>query len=553
MSTGKPALHSSAQELDTQRNSSDPAGPAHPTADSDPLSRTAAERFGLSYLFPYQRLVISNTLEACGCCGPAAEETAPRFQMALLPTGSGKTLCFTLPAVLLSGLTVVVFPLLALIADQQRRLERDGIPCARLTGGQSRSERAALHRRLQTGELKVLLSNPESLLTERAGRLLRETRVEHLVFDEVHTVCEWGRSFRPAYLEAGRIVGLLHPRVLTAFTATASEELALHAAEILLPGTAPHIIRANPDRPNITYSVQPSLMKMHDLTVLLQRPQPWAVPRPAIIFCRSRKSAELTAAGLRRRLGEKEVFFYHAGLSRDEKRRIEEWFFVSTEGVLAATTAYGMGVDKADIRTVIHRELSPSVEAFLQESGRAGRDGRLSHSLVLLGPQELQREQQLEGTAEGTRFSALLRVFTADRGCRREMLLALLGSRPEACFGCDLCAGAARSAAYGEREILDLLGYRPLRYSESVASRLLAGVCDHRSTSADIPGARFFGALGEAQREDISEALDLLRAGGLVYTVRRGPWRGLMGLTKAGRQRRKALQAGRTGAAACKA
>jgi ATP-dependent DNA helicase RecQ len=511
----------------------------------DPLTRTAAERFGLDYIFPYQRLVISNTLDACGYFGPEAAECAPRFQMVLLP-----------------GLTVVIFPLLSLMADQQRRLLRDGISCALLAGGLRREERRGLSRRLSDGRVKVLLTNPESLLTEYGRRLLAGRRVDHLVFDEVHTVCEWGESFRPAYLEVGGIVKRLAPEVLTAFTATASSEFARKAAAVLMPGTHPHIVRANPDRPNITYSVIPSIMKMHDLAALLQRHDPTefapiaskkslgvsfsdhsakagptAVPRPALIFCRSRKSAELTAAGLRRRLGEEEIFFYHAGLEKPEKKSIEEWFFTSQNGILAATTAYGMGVDKADIRTVIHRELSPSVEAYLQESGRAGRDGGRSRALVLLGPEELRRATRLGGSREGQRFRALLSACRATAGCRREHILALLGSEPEACFGCDLCAGALQRSAYGERAILELIRRRPLRYTEKRVVRVLIGARDHRSSLPDIPSAAFFGALADCEAEDLEEALLKLRSAGFVKVPKRGPWRGLLQISSTGRAR----------------
>lgn len=511
---------------------------------SDLLARTAAEHFGLSYLFPYQRLVISNTLEACGLFGSAAAEGAPKFQIALLPTGSGKTLCFTLPAVLLEGLTVVVFPLLALISDQQRRLRHDRIPCAALIGGQSREQRLALTRDLSSRRIKVLLTNPESLLTASGRAVLSGHHIDHLVFDEAHTVCEWGESFRPAYLEAGRIVETLQPSVLTAFTATAGEALVSRTAAILHPSVAPHIIRANPDRPNITYSVVPSIMKIHDLTALLHPNSEDSthsslppVPRPAIIFCRSRKSAELTAAGLRRRLDNREIYFYHAGLLKEEKQRIEKWFFSSEEGILAATTAYGMGVDKSNIRTVIHRELSPSAEAFLQESGRAGRDGEISHSIVLLGPEEAQRLEHMRGSEESARFAALLSICAARHGCRREMLLRLLTGEPEACFGCDLCAGSTPSAAFGEETILRLLHVRPLRYTQESTARLLAGTQDHRTKLPDIPSAGWFGRLSTCTEEDIASALETLRGAGLVTVPQAGPWRGLLKTSGAGRSK----------------
>jgi ATP-dependent DNA helicase RecQ len=355
---------------------------------------------------------------------------------------------------------------------------------------------------------------------------------------------------------------MLQPTVLTAFTATAGEAITARIAALLSPGHAPHIIRANPDRPNITYSVLPSLMKSGDLSLLLRAPPAGpggagrgfagkgrpgdlpsipAVPRPALVFCRSRKSAELTAATLRYRLHDERIFFYHAGLEKREKQRLEEWFFAAEDGILAATTAYGMGVDKADIRTVIHRDLSPSVEAFLQESGRAGRDGLRSHSIMLLHPEEYRRAEYLRGSREGQRFSELLRICGAVRGCRRELLLALLGGEPEACFGCDLCGESLPPAARGEAQIMRLLRRRPLRHTARESAEILA---------RNYPGVYSGGKLAKPRRnswhadeirEDIVEAIESLKLAGLLKAPRRGPWRGLLYCSKSGRARARLL------------
>src|SRR6056297_2316584 len=183
------------------------------TVTADPVLRTACSEFGVSYLYPYQRFVIANTLEA----GPEA-----RRQIVVLPTGSGKTLCFTLPAVLLPGITIVVYPLLALMDDQLRRIASAGITARILRGGQSAREREEIFSAVESGQVRCLLANPEVLAGESVRERLRTASISHLVVDEAHCVSEWGETFRPAYLSLRETLQILAPAVTTAFTATAS-------------------------------------------------------------------------------------------------------------------------------------------------------------------------------------------------------------------------------------------------------------------------------------------------------------------------------------------
>ena len=315
--------------------------------ESDPLLDLAKKHFGASFLFPYQRLVICSTLEACGFYGPErAEETNPH-RIIILPTGAGKSLCFSLPALIMEKPTLILYPLLGLMGDQERRFREAGMSCAVLRGGQGQAEREKIWRALEMGELKVLLSNPETLLTEAVMSRLKGIKPGHLVIDETHTVSEWGDTFRPAYLRLREIIQETGVPMVSAYTATASPRILERLKEIIFSGLEPALVSANPDRPNITYRVIPVLSKTRALAGLLGK-GPAALERPALVFCRSRAGAELTARELRKALGSRGVFFYHAGLSREEKQSIEAWFFSSRSGILAATCAYGMGVDKPD-------------------------------------------------------------------------------------------------------------------------------------------------------------------------------------------------------------
>jgi ATP-dependent DNA helicase RecQ len=292
---------------------------------NDPIDRVAKQNFNINYLFPYQRLVISNIIEG-------------QDQIVILPTGAGKSLCFSIPAAFLDGPTLIIFPLLALMSDQARRLEETGLGVKILRGGQSKAERDAIFKACTAGKVRFLISNPETLIQDAVIDRLPTLKISHMVIDEAHTVAEWGDSFRPTYLKLREIKEKAKITQLSAFTATASEHIMSRLVEILFEGLTPHIVKAVPDRPNIKYSVHPALSKDHELRMLIPE-----IEKPAIIFCRSRTSAEMTAKLLARSGPDTPAKFYHAGLSKEEKADIESWFFDSDDGVLASTCAYGMG------------------------------------------------------------------------------------------------------------------------------------------------------------------------------------------------------------------
>ncbi len=388
----------------------------------DPVVDLAQASFGVGYLYPYQRLVVANTLDA-------GDEG--RYQVVVLPTGSGKTLCFTLPMLVLDGVTIVVYPLLALIDDQLRRIEETGIPTRVLRGGQTGTERREIFASVRGGEVRCLLTSPEVLSGDRVRRELSGITIAHLVIDEAHCVSEWGSTFRPAYLTLGETIGLLAPRVVTAFTATASELVLEALCEVLFGDRRPHLVQGDPDRPNISYRVVRVSSKeaaLHDLVR-------YGIEQPAIVFCRSRKRCEGVARELAGAVGFDRCAAYHAGLTREERAEVERWFFDATEGVLAATCAYGMGVDKPNIRTVIHYEVPASVEAFLQESGRAGRDRQPASSIVLWSSAD--RPAEVDPTRAAR--ERIMHGYLSTEVCRRTYLMEALGANSEICFGCDRC------------------------------------------------------------------------------------------------------------------
>jgi ATP-dependent DNA helicase RecQ len=464
----------------------------------DPVTNAAKELFGFSYLFPYQRLVIANILEAAEAAGidihwpsdgPLAEngndcdsdcsdrENLGR-QIVILPTGAGKSLCFQLPAMLTEGPTLVIYPILGLMADQERRLAEKGFSPVTLRGGQSKEERDEIWRKLRAGESKFIIANPEVLLTPPVLSRLKEIGIIHIVIDEAHCVCEWGESFRPSYLEIRKIIEAAASPLVTAFTATAGTAVLDKIEEYIFGGPVCRVI-GNPDRKNISYAAKGCILRNLAVRDLVLQNQ-----RPAIVFCSSRQGTENLALYLRIETAERalpwhrEIRFYHAGLSREEKKDIENWFLDNKDAVLVATCAYGLGIDKPDIRTVIHRDCPPSVEAYLQESGRAGRDGEPSKALLLWGPDDDRSLSRAKTEADKKRISSLL-AYARDTGkCRREALLDLLdydGERDSPGSSCcDVCDGQSNTRLREEHSLLDFFRRNKRCYSPAEAAKVLA-------------------------------------------------------------------------------
>lgn len=401
----------------------------------DFVTQTAYENFGIKYLYPWQRLVVANILEAYDYQKNKAdymEEDNDSFckgrQIVLLPTGAGKSLCFQIPALILDGPTMIIYPLLALMSDQQRRMEEGNLRSVMFRGGQTEEERKENFRKIKEGA-KIILANPEVLQNEELVLQLKAVGIRHIAIDEAHCVSEWGDSFRPAYLGLGKVIEEINPPMITAFTATASPVVLERVAEILFKGEA-HIVRSESDRQNIHYFVRYTSAKKKEALYLAKTEQ-----RPMIIFCGTRTKAEDMAKELNVCFGNGFSRFYHAGLEKSEKDDTEKWFYESKDGVLCATCAYGMGVDKKDIKTVVHIEASPTAEAYIQEAGRGGRDGSVAKAILLWS---LEDSLNYSVFADGTREAAM-RQFAETKDCRRQVLLDALGAEKAVCSGCDLC------------------------------------------------------------------------------------------------------------------
>ncbi|SDI88961.1 DNA helicase RecQ [Lutimaribacter saemankumensis] len=360
--------------------------------------------------------------------------------LAIMPTGGGKSLCFQLPALMRDGVTVVISPLIALMRDQVRALREAGVEAGALTSGNTEEETDAVWQALSEGRLKLLYIAPERLAAGSALGMLRRIGVSLIAVDEAHCVSQWGHDFRPDYLRIGELRRALDVP-LAAFTATADAETRDEIVTRLFDGQPPCTFLRGFDRPNIHLAfAAKNGPRQQILSFAAARKG-----QSGIVYCGTRAKTETLADALAE--AGHNACAYHGGMEPGDRRAVETRFSREDGLIVVATVAFGMGVDKPDIRWVAHADLPKSIEAYYQEIGRAGRDGAPAETLTLFGPDDirLRRSQIDEGLApperrmaDHARLNALLGLAEA-LGCRRQTLLRYFGEEAEPCGHCDLC------------------------------------------------------------------------------------------------------------------
>jgi ATP-dependent DNA helicase RecQ len=374
---------------------------------------------------------------------PLQEETissilAGRDTLTMLATGGGKSLCFQLPALLQEGLAVVISPLISLMKDQVDSLKDMGIGAECLNSSLPPEQQISIVNRVQRGEVKLLYISPERLQQERTRQLLQSVSLSFFVIDEAHCISHWGHDFREDYRNLRVIKETFRPISVHAFTATATEEVQKDILEQLrLENPQKHIGRV--DRPNLTYRVRPRTQILSQVTNLLKK----HADEPGIIYCLRRDDVDTLSARLNE-LGFKNLP-YHAGLD-DETRRLHQDRFAREEvDVMVATIAFGMGIDRSNIRFVIHTAMPKSIEHYHQETGRAGRDGLPAHCYLFYGGSDYLTWKSLleDSPHKEVMLDKLQRLyhFCSQPHCRHKVLANYFGQDYEraSCEACDYC------------------------------------------------------------------------------------------------------------------
>ena len=340
--------------------------------------------FGFERFLPLQEEIIRGVL-------------AKQDALVLMPTGGGKSLCFQLPALMLPGLTLVISPLIALMKDQVDALQANGLPAEFINSTLSYAEIAQIQRQAQAGKIKILYVAPERLAVSEFQHFLQQITVSLIAIDESHCISEWGHDFRPDYRNLKTLRQIFPEVPVMALTATATQkvrediigQLSLEQAQIFISSF---------NRPNLSYAVLPKKDAYEQLLELLREHR----QDSAIIYCFSRKDTERLAADLRREGFKARP--YHAGLESGQRRTNQEKFIRDEMQIIVATIAFGMGIDKPDVRLVIHYSLPKSIEGYYQETGRAGRDGLPSRCVLFYSYADSIKQQyfirQMENEAE---------------------------------------------------------------------------------------------------------------------------------------------------------
>ena len=502
--------------------------PQHPV-----FEQTLRERFGLRAFHPWQ-------LEAS-----EALLGEPGRVLVIAPTGGGKSLCYQLPATLLSGTTVVVSPLIALMEDQVSSLEARGIPATYLASTLPFEERSARMRVIRQGRMKIVYVAPERLGADGFLELLEQIEIGAVVVDEAHCIVQWGHDFRPDYLRIGELLQRLRPRRVMACTATATpatrDEI---LARLGLDAAGTKLVLRGFSRPNLTLDVhevgrpREAIAEIDEALNQALGP-PGRTKGAAIVYAATRRMTERIATELTCRGFEARA--YHAGMSADERTLVQQAFSNGSLGIVVATNAFGMGIDRGDVRLVVHAQPPPSIEAYYQEVGRAGRDGEKARGLMLVSASDIALRRRMcelgpdSGPAEPEQaarawaaFRDLLRFVDA-RSCRHDFVLRYFSDEAESSEGCGRC-DICRDLAISIREEPETLAHEALVIRKALAgvararrragmqaiAEMLRGERSARVVKVGFDALSTFGLLSAHDEDEVMGILRALLGAGLI-------------------------------------
>ena len=460
-----------------------------------------------------------------------------RDSVVVLPTGGGKSLCFQVPALHLAGMAVVVSPLISLMKDQVDALTDCGVPAAYLNSTSSLEERRRVVAEIRAGRLKLLYLSPERLMTEQTLAFLRDVTVSFFAIDEAHCISDWGHDFRPEYRALRSLKTTLPGAAIHAYTATATERVRDDiAAQLSLE--RPAILVGSFDRPNLTYRASRRSDLQRQVGEVIDRHE----GESGIIYCIRRRDVEemcaaLVAAGRKARP-------YHAGMDDEDRRRNQEQFASDEAQIIVATVAFGMGIDKPDVRFVVHAAAPKSLEEYQQQSGRAGRDGLEAECCLFYSPadfvtwRKLLQDSSPAALEAATTLLAGMERFCTSVDCRHRAITSYFGETlpGENCGACDVCLGELElmsDALVVAQKILSCVLRVKEGYGANYVGQVLVGSRDQRILEQGHDRLSTHGILSEHRKSDVRMWIDQLIA--QQFLTAAGEYRVLM-LTPSGRE-----------------
>lgn len=439
-----------------------------------------------------------------------------RDSLVVLPTGGGKSLCYQLPPLVDNELTVVVSPLIALMKDQVDGLRESGIAAVKLDSSQSYSEQSETIKSVLAGRTKLIFASPERMVTDSFQSLLTKCGVRRFAIDEAHCISHWGHDFRPEYRQLSTLKRIFPEASIHAYTATATqavrddiiEHLGLHQPQILV---------GDFDRANLTYRVIPRTNQLEQVIAALSRHE----NEPGIIYCLTRKNVETLTTQLR--LRGFNVQSYHAGLTHPERTSAQEAFIKEECNIIVATIAFGMGIDRSNVRFVIHVGMPRAMECYQQEAGRAGRDGLESECLLFYAPTDAYYWKRLLKDADEHQLQLLDRIdiFCRSAICRHRALVEYFGQtyEKENCHACDVCNGdtATLPNSYEiARRIVECISQMRFRYGVKYISSVLRGEPHQIVVQRHHNKLSTFGALKNKAPYEVEDWINQIAAQGYL-------------------------------------
>ena len=446
-----------------------------------------------------------------------------RDTLGILPTGGGKSICYQVPALMFSGMTIVVSPLISLMKDQVDTLNQLGISSAYINSSLTKEDYAATMRRLRQNKIKLLYLAPERLVNERFVNFIRGLNISFLAVDEAHCISQWGHDFRRSYLEIPKFIRSLNRELpVAALTATATPKVRKDIIEKLNLNN-PMVYVDGFDRPNLKFFVKKGEDPEQFIVSYLKKHR----KQPGIIYASTRKEVDSLYAYLK--LKAFSVGKYHGGLDEKERKRNQEDFLRDKTRIMIATNAFGMGIDKSNVRFVIHRNIPSDLESYYQEAGRAGRDGGGGECILLYNEEDVNTQEFfIDNNEEATdklkmeKFKKLDAMvnYSSIASCLREFILKYFGDKriKNYCGSCENCHGAedVLDLTVDAQKVLSLVGRSKGSLESYTVTKILLGEKDKKIERKELDKLSTFGLLSHYKKNELDEFINYLTSEGFL-------------------------------------